>query len=481
MLRYEATVNTGGVKKAKLRQKEEDATCWRLLVQGTLWPTLLTASNAAGTKPACLWTEGFLKYHNTIDIGSRSGERRWTISSVASAEAMLGTFKTGLLSDRPCPRAVSFWIAVLMANALMDHEVDEHDLWNIHVDSEDDELTCDGAATDCEAHADTRIDDPPLPQQLYVSKKPLWWRRQSGRKISKRQRQAIHDIQKLGFQLHLPAMEVSERGNSCRTEKIQWDRVFSNGSLKEVSCASPSEKEIWLELGFGLGDNLLCMASAIPKEETKMQNPYVRKRCFVGAEIHSGGIGTICTRMSSAIQNHRYWTDYTLWGPSITERPVPNELDQMYDNLRIYFGDGVKLLNFIPDRSVSVVIVAFPDPFMGTNQSSYRLLQMDVLRQIRRILVSPSTVVSEGFAPRCGRFYLATDHEGYHQWSCDQVERFNQISECHSVNQEENSRGLFEILEPTPDRSLWLPVISKYELKGLDEGRNTWLSCWQAR
>ena len=32
---------------------------------------------------------------------------------------------------------------------------------------------------------------------------------------------------------------------------------------------------------------------------------------------------------------------------------------------------------------------------------------------------------------------------------------------------------------PTPDRSSWLPVVSYYEQKGIDEGRKTMLQCWE--
>jgi tRNA G46 methylase TrmB len=348
---------------------------------------------------------------------------------------------------------------------------DGHDLWNICVNEEEDEL---------------KVEEKLSQDDLkYVSKKPLWWRRQSGRKISKRQRRAIQEIQQLGYQLHLPKVVKSDSGRPV-TEKLQWNLVFPNRTTPaDINRVQP-ENEIWLELGFGLGDNLLCMAS-------REENGFERKRCFVGAEIHPGGIGTLCTRMSDSIQNYRYWTDYTVYSPNIAMRAMPSEGSHLvYENIRIFMGDGVKLLHSIPDGSISVVLVAFPDPFMGTNQSSYRLLQLDVLQQIRRILISPPLVASDSELGAPGRLYIATDHEGYHKWSREQVEQFNRISRSQR-NDIDSARclvesagkpmppGSFELLVPTPDRSLWLPVISKYEQKGLAEGRATWSSCWEAR
>jgi tRNA G46 methylase TrmB len=115
-------------------------------------------------------------------------------------------------------------------------------------------------------------------------------------------------------------------------------------------------------------------------------------------------------------------------------------------------------------------LITFPDPFMGKHQEHWRLMQISVLVELRRILT--------------GRLYLATDHEGYHEWSHAQVDAFNSLqrlqheSSSSSTNNSSKCKQ-FELVESTPDRSLWLPVVSKYEQKGWDEGRVTWLSCWQ--
>ena len=41
------------------------------------------------------------------------------------------------------------------------------------------------------------------------------------------------------------------------------------------------------------------------------------------------------------------------------------------------------------------------------------------------------------------------------------------------------STTLWKEVTPTPNRSSWLPVVSYYEQKGIDEGRKTMLQCWE--
>ena len=384
----------------------------------------------------------------------------------------------------------------------------------------------------------------------YTSKKPLWWKRQSGRKISSRQRHAIQEVQNLGLQLKLPA--TTTKNDSLIQNIIRYDNnnINDNQSAEvhndSLQLPAPIGKirpqidwesvfptyhymsgdEIWLEIGFGLGDNLLCLAaSSSPTADLDMngvinnnnnkEDPHTTiRKFFVGAEMHKGGVGTICTRIQSANHERIYWKDYALFDSScitsFTENLNYSSVSEatilLYSNIRLHMGDGIKLLHFIPNNSLSTILITFPDPFMGTNQSSYRILQLDVLDQIRRVLISPEKVVTseEGesthnstLIARPGRLYLATDHFGYHEWSHDQVRKFNNQKNLKKEEETtyiklpsmmiddkkvhlKKTRETFKLVEPTPERSLWLPVVSKYEQKGYDEGRKTYLSCWEA-
>jgi tRNA (guanine-N7-)-methyltransferase len=271
-------------------------------------------------------------------------------------------------------------------------------------------------------------------QHIYNSRKPKWWKSQCG-KATKSQKLAMKEI----LEGH-------------RSPRVPYGSFLDWGELYSQS------KEIWLEVGFGRGENLLGLASRKPSDIL-----------LVGAEIHQPGVGTACQRMLEGIRNKAFWTEYVTYSPELdpyhdgSVKASHSESDlrdldsqEPYKNVRIFPGDGVKLLPYIPSSSLSVVLVTFPDPFAGKSEKKWRLIQTHTLVEIHRILKTS------------GHLYLATDHDGYHEWS-------------HSVMNQLNSESLkFSIMDPCPDRLYWLPVISRYEQKGWDEGRSTRLSCWQA-
>jgi tRNA G46 methylase TrmB len=269
-------------------------------------------------------------------------------------------------------------------------------------------------------------------------------------------------------------------------------------------AAGHMSREIWLEIGFGRGENLLALA------HRKRASPGT---CFVGAEVHPPGTGTLCTRVLQGMKSHQYWTDYTIYtsvcdprdnvvdssNPILIPRTsstrtqpsssasVPGDQDNEpscardkfsstadpYSNLRIFTGDGVKLLPYIPSASLEVVLVTFPDPFPKEDQAQWRVIQRHTLLEIHRVL-----------KPGTGRLFLATDHEGYHQWTHQLVEQTNTewaigtLDNTTTDEQHSPTRVGFRLVEPCPDRMDWLPVVSRYEQKGWEEGRSTKLSCW---
>lgn len=261
--------------------------------------------------------------------------------------------------------------------------------------------------------------------------KPKWWKTLAGRRGTKAQRRAIaamasHVLESIPF------------GAS-----IDWENVFSS-----------NKNEIWLEIGFGLGDNLLCNAQIHPEI------------AMVGADLHSPGVGTVLRRMQQGQQQGRYWDEYSLYSQekdpyseksendSAILRMPPRTNEPLYCNVRIYLGNGIKLLQSVPSRSLSAVLLTFPDPWPSSSHSNHRFIQHSTAIDLHRVLRNG------------GRFYLATDHEGYFSW-------------CQSVM--EKCQDLFTPVVPVPDRFSWLPAISKYEQKGWDEGRKTILACWQVR
>jgi tRNA G46 methylase TrmB len=276
---------------------------------------------------------------------------------------------------------------------------------------------------------------------------------------------------------------------------------------------------IWLELGFGRGENLLALA------HRKRDDPNFY---LVGVEIHNPGIGIACQRIEQSWNNdgeERYWVDYELYSPELdpysnnhndsdvqeetettattTISPNRSEFDQQqfqapppqqsvpvepYSNMRIHAGDGFKLLSKIPSNSLAAILVTFPDPFPNERDQQYRLIQIQTLQEFHRILrkqEEKKQAEEEEEQNNGGFFFLATDHDGYNVWCHDVMDRVNNENENQTStdgdDQVPKSRmPKFRSVEPCPHRSEWLPAVSTYERKGWEEGRSTKLSCWVA-
>ena len=268
----------------------------------------------------------------------------------------------------------------------------------------------------------------------YNSKKPKWWKNLCG-KATKSQKRAMEYVLKTK---RCPSVEYGSF--------INWEELFPKGN------------DIWFELGFGRGENLLALAHRKRTENISL----------VGAEIHKPGIGAACQKIKYGMENNQYWTDYVTYAVELDPNSKPleqtattvinsgcSEPSQPYENLRLYHGDGVKFLQNIPSKSIAAVLVTFPDPFPREKENEWRVIQTHTILQIHRIL------------RESGLFFLATDHYGYNDWS-------------HSVMEKTNNEKLFfKRLDPCPNRMEWLPAISTYEQKGWNEGRQTRLNCWQ--
>jgi len=341
----------------------------------------------------------------------------------------------------------------------------------------------------------------------YDGKKPKWWKQLYGRRATKGQRRAMTCLEEQHYKL--PKLPYGET--------IDWDMVFP---IKDEEEQESSKKEIWLELGFGNGENLLVNS----------QFHQSKNIGFVGAEVCQPGVGVAMKRMYEAIQCGSYWSDYNLYtldkDPHHDINVIVSASDNAqcennkrqaqqqqedaktnatistskilcpYDNIRIYPGDGIKLLPSIPSCSISTLLVTFPDPFPKSNHKKHRLIQVHTLQEMHRVLTKTSPV---------GRLFIATDHEGYFEWCLDIFDLLN--STCSSSTGAErndsktnrkdihgkdkyaiandnncdlltNGTKFCRILN-VPDRSTWLPAISKYEQKGWNEGRKTMLQCWE--
>jgi len=117
-----------------------------------------------------------------------------------------------------------------------------------------------------------------------------------------------------------------------------------------------------LEIGFGMGDALLAMATAAPDAD------------FIGVEVHRPGVGSLLNRLRAA---------------GIT-------------NVRLFCADAVEVIErCLPAGSLARVCLFFPDPWHKKRHHKRRLVQPPFVERVR-----------DRLAPG-GVFHLATDWEDY--------------------------------------------------------------------
>lgn len=105
-------------------------------------------------------------------------------------------------------------------------------------------------------------------------------------------------------------------------------------------------QEVWLEVGFGAGEHLAWQAAHHPNVG------------LIGAEPYQMGMAKLLTKLE--------------------ENPL--------NNVRLYEGDGLDIIQALPDASLGRFFLLFPDPWPKTRHHKRRFLQMQMLDQLFRVL-----------------------------------------------------------------------------------------------
>lgn len=180
--------------------------------------------------------------------------------------------------------------------------------------------------------------------------------------------------------------------------------------LCDFSRIFQREAPLILEIGFGSGYSLLTMAKAHPEQD------------FIGVEMHQPGIGSLLLGMQL----------------------------QQISNIRLFYADAVDVLTqAIPDESLDVVQIFFPDPWPKRRHHKRRLIQTSFV----------NLVVSK--LKRGGTIHLATDWQDY------AIEMMKVLSESDMLI---NLAGA----QHYSNRSSQRPVVTKFERRGTAEGREIW-------
>lgn len=157
-----------------------------------------------------------------------------------------------------------------------------------------------------------------------------------------------------------------------------------------------------LEIGFGMGQSLIIQAKNNPD------------KTYIGIEVHRPGVGSILLNIQKENLN----------------------------NLNIINRDAVEVLNqHIPDHSLSMIQIFFPDPWHKKRHHKRRLIQPEFVKLLHQKLKSG------------GVLHVATDWENYAEHILDVV----------------NNSGLFTKIEYKHDRPT-----TKFETRGKTLGHGVW-------
>ena len=324
------------------------------------------------------------------------------------------------------------------------------------------------SATVCD---DQRVDLQTKDDDQYQSRKPKWWTQLAGRRGTKAQRQAIQQTTERGYCISKEILTdfsrinnrfkqtYSGNSNEVETSSIdRWKRRWWNRALAikdspdiHVECTfdvsiilndqnkkytekfqemihfnnplTPREyTQKWLEIGFGNGSNMFANARNNPNN------------LYLGSEIHQPGVGTLAQKI---------------------EEGLKSESGSIVENVRVLPGDGIKLLYHLPNDYLDAILVTFPDPWPKEFHAKWRVIQTETIREMKRVLKMNGCV------------FVATDAVCFNDWA-------------RQIFAKEGTDEWTPVI-PCPSRDGWLPIVSYYEQKGINEGRHTMLQCWQSK
>lgn len=110
--------------------------------------------------------------------------------------------------------------------------------------------------------------------------------------------------------------------------------------------------DVWLEVGFGGGENLVWQAQ---------HHPAIG---MIGAEPFVAGVAKLLSHLV----------------------PAEHAGKDILRNVRVYPGDARDVIDALPDASLGRVFILFPDPWPKTRHHKRRFVQMEMLDQLARIM-----------------------------------------------------------------------------------------------
>lgn len=169
------------------------------------------------------------------------------------------------------------------------------------------------------------------------------------------------------------------------------------------------EAPVTLEIGFGMGTSLVAMAQANPQQN------------FLGIEVHSPGVGAC----------------------------LATAHEEGVENLRVMCHDAVEVLQkMVPDNSLSMVQLFFPDPWHKARHNKRRIVQVPFAELVKSKLKLG------------GVFHMATDWEPYAE---------HMLEVMSSIDGYKNQSEANDYV-PRPDSR----PVTKFEQRGHRLGHGVW-------
>lgn len=136
---------------------------------------------------------------------------------------------------------------------------------------------------------------------------------------------------------------TSSQENALATQWPHFGLDAQNGLIDPAQVFG-RRAPLVMEIGFGMGDSLLTMASGNPERD------------FIGVEVHKPGVGRLLHEIA----------------------------EKRLHNLRVYRHDAKEILrDCIADDSLDCIQIFFPDPWHKKRHNKRRLIQSEFIEQLR--------------------------------------------------------------------------------------------------
>lgn len=197
-----------------------------------------------------------------------------------------------------------------------------------------------------------------------------------------------------------------------QTFETLWPKVGLTLEMGRINYDAIFGREAkrFLEIGFGFGQSLLALAKLRPEID------------LIGVETHQPGIDAVLKNIASDVIN----------------------------NIRLYASDVIDVLEKgITENSLDGIQIFFPDPWPKRRHHARRLIQSATIENMVNRLKPGASL------------HLATDWSDYARHMLQVLTKEERL---------ENNAGKGQFSE----RSIYRPIITKFEKRALQEGRTIW-------